>query len=293
MWKFVATGASLGFSCYLSHEILKTVEEVKEKKTLIHCQNRWQTLHEKQPNKFNKHVFMETIRDKRPGFFDCFDENFVSHIDMETASKFSRRLKALSKQIDDSSDITQDDKTDLVVFVQSRGGEVASVKMICDTIETFKNKHNANFYVVVDKYAFSGGSLIALSADEIMMDDFAMLSRVDPQMIAFPMRHISNNVVESTGLTSVVEKMAIGMAKDAMGTVLDICETKVKPKYDEDAYNNIMNTFLHSEKIHDHTFSKNDCKKSGLNVTDIPKNLLIPDTIEDASLSDTLKSDTK
>lgn len=292
MWK-KALGAGVGFAVGYSlyQDIKQEMKETSERATLMMCGDNWSRLHEKHPDKYNKHVFVGSIKDKKPTFADSFDEDFVKHIDFEIASKFSNNLRKISSEIDKNKEISKDDKTDLVVFVESVGGEVGAVKMICDTIDTFKQKHNSTVYVVVDNYAFSGGSIIALTADEVMMSDFAKLSRIDPQMVIFPMRHISDETMKDTGIEGIIGKMATGIAKDSMGTVLDVCESYIQPKYTEEEYNKIMDTFLHSDKLHVHTFNKTQCKKSGLNVSDIPKEVVTPAQIDRLGFHDLIEKE--
>jgi ClpP class serine protease len=46
--------------------------------------------------------------------------------------------------------------------------------------------HPARVTVHVPVYAMSGGTLLALAADEIVMDDFSVLGPIDPQIVGLP-----------------------------------------------------------------------------------------------------------
>ena len=48
------------------------------------------------------------------------------------------------------------------------------------------HKHPAKVTVFVPHYAMSGGTLLALAADEIVMDENAVLGPVDPQIGQWP-----------------------------------------------------------------------------------------------------------
>ena len=50
--------------------------------------------------------------------------------------------------------------------------------------------HKGKVTVYVPHYAMSGGMLIALAADEIVMDNHAVLGPVDPQLGEFPAANI-------------------------------------------------------------------------------------------------------
>jgi ClpP class serine protease len=46
--------------------------------------------------------------------------------------------------------------------------------------------HKAKVTVYVPVYAMSGGTLIALAANEIVLGEFSMLGPIDPQIAGFP-----------------------------------------------------------------------------------------------------------
>jgi len=46
--------------------------------------------------------------------------------------------------------------------------------------------HKAKVAVYVPVYAMSGGTLIALAADEIVMGEFSVLGPIDPQIAGLP-----------------------------------------------------------------------------------------------------------
>ena len=46
--------------------------------------------------------------------------------------------------------------------------------------------HKAKVTVYVPVYAMSGGTLIALAADEIVLGEFSVLGPIDPQIAGFP-----------------------------------------------------------------------------------------------------------
>ena len=67
-------------------------------------------------------------------------------------------------------------------IVHTPGGLVLAAMQIARAIEA----HPAKVRVMVPVYAMSGGTLIALAADEIMLDEFSVLGPIDPQLAGFP-----------------------------------------------------------------------------------------------------------
>jgi len=62
----------------------------------------------------------------------------------------------------------------------------ASLVLAASQIAHALSRHQAPVRVLVPHYAMSGGTLIALSADEIIMDPNAVLGPVDPQLSEYP-----------------------------------------------------------------------------------------------------------
>jgi ClpP class serine protease len=57
---------------------------------------------------------------------------------------------------------------------------------ITNTTTSPPEAHPAKVTVYVPVYAMSGGTLIALAADEIVMGEFSVLGPIDPQILALP-----------------------------------------------------------------------------------------------------------
>ena len=85
--------------------------------------------------------------------------------------------------IDDSEAILRaikltDDDVPIDLILHTPGGLVLAAGQIANAIK----KHPARVTVFVPHYAMSGGTLISLAADEIVMDENAVLGPVDPQL---------------------------------------------------------------------------------------------------------------
>ncbi|NPB08976.1 MAG: hypothetical protein GXO17_01355 [Thermodesulfobacteria bacterium] len=68
------------------------------------------------------------------------------------------------------------------IILHTPGGLVLAALQIAKALK----RHKAKTTAFVPHYAMSGGTLIALAADEIVMDEHAVLGPVDPQLGQFP-----------------------------------------------------------------------------------------------------------
>ena len=89
--------------------------------------------------------------------------------------------------IDDSEDVLKairltDKKIPLDLILHTPGGLVLAASQIAKAVK----RHPAKTTVFVPHYAMSGGTLIALAANEIVMDANAVLGPIDPQLGDFP-----------------------------------------------------------------------------------------------------------
>src|SRR5438105_10065850 len=75
-----------------------------------------------------------------------------------------------------------DPEVPLDLILHTPGGLVLAALQIARAID----KHKGKVTVLVPHYAMSGGTLIALAADEIITCDHAVLGPVDPQLGEFP-----------------------------------------------------------------------------------------------------------
>jgi len=119
---------------------------------------------------------------------NLFGVNVSRMIDLEDAQSIISAIKA-----------TPDD-TPIDLVLHTPGGLVLAAMQIARAVEA----HPAKVTVFVPIYAMSGGTLIALAADEIVMGEFSMLGPIDPQIMgvsaasiiaardAKPVEHVSD-----------------------------------------------------------------------------------------------------
>ncbi|MGQ9823940.1 MAG: SDH family Clp fold serine proteinase [Desulfotomaculales bacterium] len=117
--------------------------------------------------------------------------------------------------------LTPDDMP-IDLLLHTPGGLVLAAEQIARALQ----KHKAKVTVFVPHYAMSGGTMIALAADEIVMDENAVLGPVDPQLGNYPAVSILE-AVKSKGPDKVDDQTLIlaDIATKAISQVEDfICQ---------------------------------------------------------------------
>ncbi len=142
---------------------------------------------------------------------------------------FARRYISIedSEQVLRAIRLTPPD-TPIDLVLHTPGGLVLASEQIAQALQ----RHPAKVTVIVPHYAMSGGTLIALAADEILMDENAVLGPVDPQIGQFPAASIlaaveqkdRNQVDDQTLILADVARKAMAQVER---TVYDILVGKV------------------------------------------------------------------
>ena len=117
--------------------------------------------------------------------------------------------------VDDAEDVMRaieltDPQVPLDIVLHTPGGFVLAATQIARAVR----KHHGKVTVFVPHYAMSGGTLIALAADEIVMSPHAVLGPVDPQLGKFP----------AASLLKVVAKKPIAEVDDETLILADVGE---------------------------------------------------------------------
>jgi ClpP class serine protease len=111
--------------------------------------------------------------------------------------------------IDDSEEVLRavkltDDEVPIDLILHTPGGLLLASEQIAHAL----CRHPAKVTVFVPHYAMSGGTLLALAADEIVMDENAVLGPVDPQVGEYPAVSILK-AVEQKSVDEVDDKTLI------------------------------------------------------------------------------------
>jgi ClpP class serine protease len=111
--------------------------------------------------------------------------------------------------------LTPDDMP-IDILLHTPGGLVLAAEQIAEALI----RHKAPVRVMIPHYAMSGGTLVALAADEIIMDRNAVLGPVDPQIGEFPAASIIE-AVKSKPIDKVEDRTLIlaSIARKALAQV--------------------------------------------------------------------------
>jgi ClpP class serine protease len=164
--------------------------------------------------------------------------------------------------------LTPDDMPiDLVIHTP--GGLVLASEQIALALKA----HKAKVTVMVPHYAMSGGTLVALAADEIAMDPNAVLGPVDPQLGEYPAASILQVVErkdpnEIDDRTLILADVAHKARKQVHNLLVKILHDKVKPEHAEE----IATILSDGRWTHDYPITVEEAEMLRLPVTvDMPK----------------------
>jgi ClpP class serine protease len=166
--------------------------------------------------------------------------------------------------------LTPDDKP-IDLIVHTPGGLVLAASQIAHAIQ----KHKGKVTVFVPHYAMSGGTLIALSADEIVMDPNAVLGPVDPQIGQFPAASIIQAVEMKTPEKAEDETLILAdMSKKAIRQVASMVSELLQKCMSEKDAQKIAALITTGQFTHDFPITVERAKSVGLCIsTDMPKSI--------------------
>jgi len=186
---------------------------------------------------------------------------FFRFIDIEDSEEILRAIRMTAP----------DTPIDLVLHTP--GGLVLASYQIALALK----EHPAKTTVIIPHYAMSGGTLIALAADEIIMDKHAVLGPVDPQLQdangAIPAASILK-VVEEKGKDKVDDTtlMKADIAKKAIKQVEKMVINLLKGKMEEEKARKLAKTLAEGKWTHDYPITVEEARELGLPVsTDVPR----------------------
>lgn len=136
--------------------------------------------------------------------------------------------------------------------------------------------HKGRVTVFVPHYAMSGGTLIALAADEIVMCPHSVLGPVDPQLGTSPAASVLR-VVEQKPVSEIDDQTLIlaDLARKAIGQVEAVVEEILTKRHPGIDARRIATTLASGTWTHDYPISAGEAAGLGLPVsTEMPETVL-------------------
>src|ERR1700745_1299125 len=156
--------------------------------------------------------------------------------------------------INDSEEVLRaiqmtDDDVPLDIVLHTPGGLVLAALQIARAI----GLHKGRVTVFVPHYAMSGGTLIALAADEIIMSSHAVLGPIDPQIGEYPAVSILR-VVQEKPIQEVDDRTLIlaDQARKAIGQLHDPVYELIKARYSPEQADNVARLLSEGTWTHDY-----------------------------------------
>src|SRR4030088_1160279 len=179
--------------------------------------------------------------------------------------------------INDSEDVLRaiqmtDADVPLDLVLHTPGGLVLAALQIAKAVR----EHKGKVTVFVPHYAMSGGTLIALSADEIVMCEHSVLGPVDPQLGEYPAASIIK-AVHQKPVAEVDDKTLIlaDQAEKALVQMQYQVTELLADKFPDDKASELAKLLSSGTWTHDYPITFDRARELGLKVsTEMPENIL-------------------
>ncbi len=165
----------------------------------------------------------------------------------------------------------------IALILHTPGGLVLAAAQIAMALK----KHPAKKIVIVPHYAMSGGTLIALAADEIWMDPDAVLGPLDPQLtiggggFGQPLTAPAPSILKAAKVKGDKARDEIiilaDVAEKAIREVQDLIVRLLEGKMPREKAEELSKILTEGRWTHDYPLTVEELKKLGLNVkTELP-----------------------
>lgn len=165
-----------------------------------------------------------------------------------------------------------DDNVPIDIILHTPGGLVLATEQISNALI----RHKGKVSVFIPHYAMSGGTMLSLAADEIIMDENAVLGPVDPQLGQYPAVSIlrvlqdkdRNEIDDETMIQADIARKAISQVFNFVKRIL------TENNCTEDKAGEIAKTLTEGRWTHDYPIKFEEAKELGLCVSsDMPKEI--------------------
>lgn len=178
------------------------------------------------------------------------------YIDIEDSEKVLRAIH-----------LTGDD-VPIQIILHTPGGLVLAAEQIAEAL----SRHAGRVEVLVPHYAMSGGTMIALAADEISMDPNAVLGPVDPQLGSGQGAYPAASILAALDVPNdnrSDEMLVLGdLARKAIVQVYDTVKGLLMHHMAEEKAAEIAKALTEGRWTHDYPIDIQQARALGLNVKD-------------------------
>lgn len=166
--------------------------------------------------------------------------------------------------------------TPIDLILHTPGGLVLATEQIARALI----RHPAKVTVFVPHYAMSGGTMLALAADEIMMDANAVLGPVDPQLGNFPAASVLkvledkpiSEIDDETLIMADLSRKALRQVQKFVRTLLQ--DTVPQPKIAPEKVESIIEALTTGRVTHDCPVTVEEAAELGMPITvGLPKSI--------------------
>lgn len=230
--------------------ILISIQPVVNRKLLDAARRRTIGLVEK---KWTNRVILIVHRMESMSFLGI---PIIRYINMEDSEQVLRAIE------------TTGDDRNIDIVLHTPGGLALASLQIARAIRS----HEAKVRVIIPHYAMSGGTLIALAADDIIMSPNAVLGPVDPQLGEYPAPSLKK-LMSVKDINEIDDRNIImaDIAEKATRQLQEAINEIMHTTYGQAMASKISNELTSGKWTHDYPITANKAVEIGLRVsTDIP-----------------------
>ncbi|WFO76399.1 ATP-dependent Clp protease proteolytic subunit [Desulfurococcaceae archaeon MEX13E-LK6-19] len=202
--------------------------------------------------KYGWRVITMIHRQEKIGFFGI---PVYRYIDIEDSEAILRAIRSTPPQ------------QPIALIIHTPGGLVLAASQIAKALK----RHPGKKIVIVPHYAMSGGTLIALAADEIIMDPDAVLGPLDPQLQTpqgvFPAPSLIKIAKLKGNQASDATLIWADIAEKALREIQDTIVFLLKDKLGEEKAREIAKKLTEGYYTHDYPITVEEAKAMGLPVS--------------------------
>lgn len=179
--------------------------------------------------------------------------------------------------MDDSEDITRaihetDPATPIDIVLHTPGGLVLAALQIARAID----RHPAKVTVLIPHLAMSGGTLIAMAADEIVISPHAVLGPIDPQIGSFPAASLMK-VVADKPIAEIDDQTLIlaDVGRKATAQVRKAAQELLEKPLGAERAASVAEKMTSGTWTHDYAITPDEARSLGLPIsTEMPEEVL-------------------